>query len=161
MRERRVVERWSKRGRARVGLAAGFLALAAAGCGSDPIIDDNPAEVAPFVGTWDAEVFEVTSIADPSTVADLMVNGIFNIDIQPSGNYRAILTFGGIPLTEFGQISVSDGFITLRPTGGTPATSAYVFIQPDYLQLDGPTEFDFNLDEMPDPAQAHIEIRRR
>lgn len=130
------------------------------GCGSDVIVP--PANgVEPFVGTWDAEVFDVTSDEDTTVVADLTENGDFTINIQPSGNYTATLTFGGIPIVEIGQMSVSNGFITLRPNGGDPATSAYAFPSPDYLVLDGPTDFDFNLDLILDPAQAHIEIRRR
>jgi len=145
--------------RRRVLAALAVLTLVAA-CG-DPVVPPTPTEIEPFVGLWDAEVFAVTSDEDTTVVADLMVNGDFTINIEPSGTYTATLTFGGIPIPEIGQLSVGNGFITLRPNGGDPATSAYVFQGPDYLVLDGPTEFDFNQDLIPDPAQAHIEIRRR
>lgn len=138
------------------------LAVAAAACG-DPMPPEqieNP-EIQPFVGTWDAVVFDVTSDADTTQVADLMIDGMFVVNFQPSGRYTATLTFGGIPLVEIGVISVSGDFVTLRPNGGDPATSEFDFAQPDSLILDGPTEFDFNLDEVLDPAQAHIELVRR
>ena len=136
--------------------------LAFGACGDDGGNGTEPdPAIAPFVGTWDAEVFTVTSDADPETVADLMVNGTFNINVQPSGTYTATLAFGGIPLVEIGTLSVAEDFLTLRPNGGDPATSAYTFVTDDYLRLIGPTEFDFNLDDELEPAEAHIELQRR
>jgi hypothetical protein len=136
--------------------------LAACGGSNNPPLEPDQA-IQPFVGTWDAEVFTVTSDADPTVVADLMENGSFFLNIQPSGFYTATLVFGGIPLVETGQMSVAGGFVTLRPNApdSRPATSAFTFLQSDYLRLAGPTDFDFNLDGELDPAQALIELRRR
>ena len=120
----------------------------------DPLLE-------PFVGTWDAEVIRVTSDADTTLVADLMVNGAFAINVQPSGSYTATLTFGGIPLTEFGTLSVGPNVITLRADGGQVAASVYSFQSPTYVTVDGPTEFDFNIDGILDPAQIYMEWRRR
>lgn len=130
-------------------------------CGDDPQGPVLDPDVRPFVGTWDAEVFTVTSVADPSIVADLMEDGSFNINVQPSGTYTATLTFGGIPLVEIGMLSVDGDQITLDPNDGPPASSLYEFLADDYLSLEGPTDFDFNLDGTPDPAEAYIEIRKR
>jgi len=140
-----------------------LLLTAAFGCsGSDPVDVGPDPEVAPFVGTWDAEVFTVTSDADSSVVANLLLNsGSFTINVQESGTYTATLTFGGMPLVEIGTIVVDGGFLTLVPGGGDPATSAFSFPRSDYMTLDGPTEFDFNLDSLLDPAQARIELQRR
>lgn len=143
---------------------AGIFALVAttAACGettTPPPPEENPVE--PFVGTWDAVVFDVTSDADTTQVADLTIDGVFVVNFQPSGIYTATLTFGGIPLVEIGVVSVGSGFLTLRPNGGDPATSSFVFATPDSLILDGPTEFDFNIDQILDPAQSHIELTRR
>lgn len=145
-------------------LPAFLLAAALAACGDDGSpnpIEPDPA-LAPFVGTWDAEVFTVTSDADPDIVADLMENGSFFINVQPSGTYTASLEFGGIPLSpEIGQMTVSGDVITLNPNGAESATSKFTFISEEYLRLEGPTEFDFNLDGELEPAQAYIELRRR
>jgi hypothetical protein len=140
-----------------------LLVAAIAACSGDDPVDQGPApEIAPFVGIWEAEVFEVTSDADPTVVADLLLNdGSFTINVEESGTYTATLTFGGFPLVEIGQLSVSDNFLTLQPNGGDAATSEFVFQSETYLVMDGPTEFDFNLDQVPDPAQGHIELQRR
>ncbi|MEM7417438.1 MAG: hypothetical protein AAF389_18245, partial [Gemmatimonadota bacterium] len=138
-------------------------AIVLSACGGETIVDPPDVDlVAPFVGTWDATVFDVTSDADTSVVADLTIDGEFVINVQASGLYTATLTFGGIPIVEIGQLRpTSDGFVTLQPNGGDPATSAFDFVRADYLTLDGPTEFDFNLDTVLDPAQAYIELQRR
>jgi len=145
-------------------LPAVLLAVAVAACGDDDTPDPvgpDPA-IAPFVGTWDAEVFTVTSDADPNIVADLMENGSFFINVQPSGTYTASLEFGGIPLSpEVGMMTVSGDVITLNPSGADAATSEFTFVSEDYLRLEGPTEFDFNLDGELEPAQAFIELRKR
>jgi hypothetical protein len=140
-------------------LAAGVLAVSACGDSTDVDVD---AEVAPFVGTWDAVVFRVTGDAPPHTVANVLTKyGPFWIDIQPSGAYTATIEFPGVP-PELGTISVeSSSLLTLHPTTGPPAPSTYVFAKPDSLILDGPTEFDLNDDFAPEPAQAHIELVRR
>ncbi len=151
--------RRSKRRFATFALAALLAACGGNGDGPDPTAVDE--KILPFVGTWDAEVFTVTSSAD-ATVVDLMENGSFFLNVQPSGGYTASLTFGGIVLTpEIGQITVGGGSITLRPSGADAATSAFTFLQPDYLRLVGPTSFDFNFDDIPEDAQAFIELRRR
>lgn len=142
--------------------AFGFLliALLAAGCGEPTEVDIDPLLEA-FVGMWDAEVILVTSDADTTQVADLMENGSFAINVQPSGSYTATLTFGGIPLTEFGTLSVTPTVVTLRTDQGQVAASVYSFQSADYVTVDGPTEFDFNLDGTLDPAQIYMEWRRR
>jgi len=148
-----------------LGTAIVLAILAACGSEGDtpPLGPDE--SLAPFVGTWYAEVMTITNDADPSVVADLMLNGVFFIHIEPSGLYTASLEFGGIPLPpEIGQVTILDGgYITLRPNapGTSPATSAYTFLQPDYLRMVGPTDFDFNLDGTSEPSELFLEVRRR
>lgn len=141
------------------------LALSVVGCGGDPdpIVGPEPA-VAQFVGTWEADVFTVTNDADPTVVADLLIEGSFDINIQPSGLYTATLVFGGLtPFVEIGQLSVTGAFVTLRPNGPNPCpgSSEYVFSGANRFSLTGPTCFDFNLDGEDEDAEAHIELQRR
>lgn len=143
-----------------------MLLIAGAGCGENTpmVVGPDPA-VAPFVGTWDAEVFRVTSSADTSVVADLLIQGSFVINIQPSGLYTATLIFANIPnpVVEIGQLTVATSLVTLAPTGGTdcPGSSVFSFAAADYFSMTGPTCFDFNLDGESEDAEAHIELRRR
>jgi len=142
-------------------VAAGLLAAA---CGGDDPIEPDPA-VAPFVGIWDADSLTITN-EDPDTtiVANILEFGSFFINVEASGQYTATLNFGGAAIPEIGQLSVSGGTMTLTPSypaGRSPATSTYSFLADDFLILDGPTEFDFNLDGTPEPAQAHFELQRR
>lgn len=45
----------------------------------------------------------------------------------------------------FGQLSISSNFFALRPTGGDPSNSVFVFQCQDYLTPVEPTDFDFTL----------------
>ena len=145
------------------GWLAWVVVALAFGCGGEEAPGPNAA-VAPFVGTWDGTEFTVTSAANPSQVADLLENGSFFLVVEPSGLYNATLVFGQLPpITDIGQITVSGSFITLTPNGDNPcpASSEYVFSGPDYVTLDGPTCFDFNLDGIREDAEAHLELQRR
>lgn len=153
-----------RRGRSQ-GAVCLVAAVLAAGCGDGGGTTGGPdPDIAPFVGTWDAEAFVVTSSVDPNTVADLLISGTFSVVIEPSGLYTAILVFGSIPpFPEIGHLTVTDNFVTFRPNGTNPCpgSSEYVFSSADYLTLDGPTCFDFNLDGEDEAAVAHLELRRR
>lgn len=139
--------------------------LIALGCGSggtDPIIPDPTVE--PFVGDWEATEMLVTNVANPQVVADVLATGAtFDLNVQPSGHYRATLVFQQQPLVEQGQLTASGSSLTLDRTFPQPpetSVSTYSFSGPDVLILDGPTEFDFNLDGTPEAADSHIELRR-
>lgn len=134
----------------------------ASACGeSDPTGGDDPSpQVALFVGDWTATTFTVTSVANDTVSVEVLDNGSFSINVQPSGRYTATLVFLGVPIVETGSLTASESAVTLRPSGGSAATSAYEFAGPDALTLDGPTEFDFNLDGTAESATAHIELER-
>jgi hypothetical protein len=121
--------------------------------------------VAPFVGTWDADSLTLTSDADTTVVANIIEFGSFFITVEPSGQYTATLTVFGRPNPEIGQLTVlNPTTLTLAPSfpAGRPvATAQFVFQADDYLILDGPTEFDFNLDGTPESAQAHFQLQRQ
>lgn len=141
--------------------AALLLGSACGGSEGSTGVDADPA-VAPFVGDWEATEFTVTSAQNAEVFFDLTDGGSFTINVQPSGLYTAIVEFPQLPapVVEIGQLSIAGSSITLRPQGGTAATSAYTFDGPNRLTLDGPTEFDFNNDGTPDPATALIVLQR-
>lgn len=142
-------------------LAAALVGFA---CGGDNGVEADPS-VAPFVGTWDADVFLITSDADPSVVVDLLAFGAFYISIEPSGQYTATLELAVGAGVEIGQLTVVGSNVRLDPSQPPTAptvTSNYSFAANDYLILDGPTKYDFNFDQVAEePGMAHIELQRR
>jgi len=140
-------------------LVTGF----AAGCGEDDPAAPDP-ELSRFVGTWDADSLTVAAEPPDTTVANVLDLGSFFITVEASGQYTATLEVLGQANPEIGQLSVSGSTLTLTPTfpAGRPvATATFSFPAEDFLILDGPTEFDFNLDGTDEPAQAHFELKRR
>jgi hypothetical protein len=148
----------------RLNVLMGVLALVVAACGGDDPPTGPDPSVAPFVGTWEATTFTVTSIDDPPEMRDLLSNGSFTINVQPSGLYTATLLLGELtPIVEIGQLEiVSDGVLILRPDGSNPcpASSEYSFSGPDQVTLRGPTCVDFNLDGTDEDAVALIVLMR-
>jgi hypothetical protein len=131
-------------------------------CGETGVEADP--SVAPFVGTWDADSLTMTSDDDPPVVANVLDFGSFVIVVEESGQYTATLTVYGNPFVEIGDLDVIGSTLQLNrtfPPPGSVDASTFVFLADDYLVLDGPTEFDFNLDDVPEPAQVHFELRRR
>ena len=140
-----------------------LVTVVVAGCGSTdtPVGPSTNPLLEPFVGTWDATVLTVQSVADTSIVVDLLENGVSYISIFESGNYQSTISFGGTPFTEFGSLDVTEGILTLRPNNGDPITRAYEFTSSTVVRLDGPTDWDFNLDDVDDPATLFMEMRLR
>ncbi len=126
----------------------------------------GPADVAiaPFVGDWRGDVFVVTSVANPDVHLDLIQLGAtFTLNVQDSGHYTAILIFRGQTSTEFGTAEISGNTITLRrdfPTVST-SSSTFAFQGPNWFEMDGDSQFDFNLDGEREPARAHVEFERK
>ncbi len=145
----------------------GFLALAAlvaSSCGSGSTgLQENP-DVVPFVGSWRATSLVVTSKANPDISPDLIQEqgAQFDLNVQPSGQYTAILTYLSQASTEIGFVSVSGNVITLERTFPSPQTSTATYtLQGDVLTLEGDTEFDFNLDGTAEEARSRIVLIRR
>jgi len=140
------------------------LGLAACGGSSETVTPDL--SVAPFVGDWSATAMVLSSVANPDIQPDLIsgFGASFTINVQPSGQYTAILIFAGQASTQIGQVTVSGSTITLRPEvppNEPDATSTYAFPDANHLVLDGDTEFDFNFDGTAEAATAHIELERK
>jgi len=140
-----------------------MMAASLTACGdTDAFAPD--ASLAEFVGMWDATALVLTSPVTPSVSADLIALGsTFSLNIQPSGQYTAILTFMGRASTEIGRISRAGKTVILDRTfpAASREISTFVFEASDRLILDGDTEFDFNLDGIQDQALAHFELSRR
>lgn len=140
-----------------------ILALLLSACGDGPL-EADPA-LAPFVGNWRATSLVLTSPVAPDISVDIVELGsTFDLNIQPSGQYTAVLVFANQAQTEIGRISLSGAStVILTREFPTPSReiSTFLFEGPDRLILDGDTEFDFNLDGTTEPALAHFELQRR
>ncbi len=140
------------------------LAVLLPSCGGDEPLGPDSSLTA-FVGDWHATSLVISSPVAPDVSVDLIELGSsFDLNIQPSGHYTAILVFAGQGQTEIGQISLSGpSTVILTREFPTPSReiSTFIFHGPDRLILDGDTEFDFNLDGTLEPALAHFDLQRR
>jgi hypothetical protein len=131
-------------------------------CGGDSLEADP--SVAFLVAEWQAVRMVVTNLANPTIAPDLIRNGAtFFLDIQPSGQYTAILTAFGQPATEFGRIEVSGQQILFHREQPSPRRTdvAEFRLVGDTLFLAGTTDFDFNLDGRTEPARLQTDLVRR
>lgn len=133
-----------------------------AGCGGDNLEADP--SIASLVAEWRAIRMVVTNPANPAIAPDLILAGAtFYLDVQPSGQYTAILTAFGQPSTEFGRIQISGQQILLHRQQPGPARTdvADYRLSGDTLFLSGTTDFDFNLDGQTEPAQLRTDLVKR
>ena len=120
----------------------------------------GPAELQPLVGTWQATELTLTNLANPDTSVDLIEQGAtFTLSILATGQYSASLVIFGQPSQEVGSVSVSGNQITIAPNGGSSTTGTWI-LQGNTVIVDGDTEFDFNVDGIPEAATVHMELIR-
>lgn len=140
-----------------------LLSLSFLGCG-DPVPTGPDPLIEPFVGNWAATAFVLTSsVSDQVSIDLIQLGGTFNLNIQPSGSYTAILVYAGLGRTEIGTISVTATAVALNrefPTRENEV-STYQFVGDTVLILDGDTEFDLDFDGQKDPTLAHFELLRK
>jgi hypothetical protein len=147
----------------RAALVALALVLALSACGGSDVVGPDAA-ITPLVGDWNATELVLTNSTNAGVTVDLVEQGAtFSLNVQPSGQYTAILVFALQSQTEVGQIQVDGNQITLSPTvpAGQPSTSGTYSLTGDVLVVDGVTEFDFNRDGTPEPASVHFRLLRQ
>ena len=140
-----------------------LLSLSFLGCG-DPVPTGPDPLIEPVVGDWAATAFVLTSsVSDQVSIDLIQLGGTFDLNIQPSGSYTAILVYAGLGQPEIGTISVPATTVALNrefPTRKNEV-SAYLFVGDTVLILDGDTEFDLDFDGQADPTLAHFELLRK
>ena len=103
--------------------AAALVTLLLGACRGNPSGPDPALE--PFVGEWNATSLVLTSVANPQVHPDLIALGAaFKLDVQPSGQYTAILIYALQASTEIGTITVSGNTVTFNRDFPTRSTSA-------------------------------------
>lgn len=142
--------------------AAIALLLVSAACGNDDVITPQD-DLGFLVGDWDAVVLEVTNQADPTETADLLEAGAtFRINVQPSGQYTATLTFLGTSIPEIGTLKLEGNQLTFFRSIPSTDTSHATLTQlsEDRVRLEGLSSFDFDLDGVPEDADLLTELVR-
>ena len=129
----------------------GAATVVAAGCGDDPSGPDlNPDFM---VGDWLADSLELTSLANPDVTERLDTLAVFTLSVQPSGRYTAILEGFGQSSSEIGKLTVDGADVVFMPESPAgPESRALWERVGDSVILEGESEFDFNLDGMPEAA---------
>tara|TARA_B100000949_G_scaffold81338_1_gene72775 strand:+ start:622 stop:1074 length:453 start_codon:yes stop_codon:yes gene_type:complete len=149
--------------RTRIVKGLSLLSLSFLGCG-DPVPTGPDPLIEPFVGDWAATAFVLTSsVSDQVSIDLIQLGGTFDLNIQPSGSYTAILVYAGLGQTEIGTISVTATTVALNREFPTRENeiSTYQFVGDSVLILDGDTEFDLDFDGQADPTLAHFELLRK
>ena len=134
-----------------------------AGCAGDGAVGPNDS-LASLVGDWQADRFVVTNKANPAQSPELIhdVGAQFSLNVQPSGQYTAILAYQGTPITEIGVMDVDKTEVVFHVSYPVAETTRSRYtVSATRLTLDGDTQFDFNGDGKGDPATAHIELKKR
>jgi len=99
--------------RTRIVKGLSLLSLSFLGCG-DPVPTGPDPLIEPFVGDWAATAFVLTSsVSDQVSIDLIQLGGTFDLNIQPSGSYTAILVYAGLGQTEIGTISVTATTVAL------------------------------------------------
>lgn len=132
-------------------------------CGKDTSVSPNP-DLDFLVGDWEATRFVVQSKANPQTAPDLIkaLGTSFTLNVQPSGQYTAILVYQGTSLTEIGLLEVDGSDLVFHVSVPAKGTSRSKLTRSGTtITLVGDTEFAFVAGADPQPATATIDMTRR
>lgn len=133
------------------------------GCGKDSLVAPD-ADLAFLVGDWDATRFVVQSMRDPQTAPDLIraLGATFSLNVQPSGQYTAILVYQGNPVTEIGLLEVVGEDVVFHVSFPSKDTTRSRLTRSSMgITLVGDTEFAFVPGGAPQPAIATIDLIKR
>jgi hypothetical protein len=137
-------------------------ALLLASCGDD---DETTGPVNnSLIGTWDATVIQLTSVADPGTQVELVSQGATGrLVLQADGGFGLSVGIPGEP-TEFGNGDWSStDVLTLRfGEGDIQGTWQFDYdLNGNTLRLTGAdAEWDFDDDGAEDPAKLNLTLSR-
>jgi hypothetical protein len=138
-----------------------LLAMAAlAACGDD---DNEAPPVDDLTGTWSITRFEYVSQADPDVRVELIEQGgAGTVTLAANGTYTATITFPGeAPAQATGTWSYTADTFTLRDAENAFDWVFALEVGTDTLILTGAdAEFDFDDDEIDDPADWNLTLVR-
>ncbi len=145
-------------------LLAGLLVLPA--CGDDSgtnAPDDDP--LAPFVGTWTGVSMVFTPVGGGQGIDLILAGGTLTVTIMADGRYTQSFELTGLTsVTESGNLSIQGNQVTLAADGDpNPVVGTFVFSQNNTrltVNASDGVEFDFNLDQVDDPATLVMVLQK-
>jgi hypothetical protein len=145
------------------GLLLVLPALLLASCGDDDDDTTGPVNNS-LVGTWDATVIQLTSVADPGTQVELISQGANGrLVLQADGGFGLSVGIPGEP-TEFGNGDWGATDVLTLDFGEGDIQGTWQFdidLNGDTLRLTGAdTEWDFDDDGVEDPAKLNLTLSR-
>jgi hypothetical protein len=144
------------------GLLLVLSVLLVASCGDD---DDTTGPVNnSLVGTWDATAIQLTSVANPGAVVELISGGANGrLVLQADGGFGLSVGIPGEP-TEFGNGDWGVTDVLTLEFGDGDIQGIWQFdidLNGNTLQLTGAdTEWDFDEDGTDDPAKLNLSLVR-
>jgi hypothetical protein len=139
--------------------AIALMGAAAIACGDD---DDAPSNES-VSGTWSIAKFEYVNAANTAERVDLVAQGLSGtVNLNDNGQYTATTTEPGFdPETVTGTWSYTADTFSLTETGNSFTWVFNLDVGDDVLTLTGAdTEFDFDGDDVPEPATWNITLER-
>ena len=134
-----------------------------ASCSDDFVsgADSTPEEVVDaLVGTWNATSFVFTNKANSSETFDLLADGgSFSITFTATRGFSGSSTFEGATDTFSGTYIVQGTNLITSETGESDETVAFT-LSGNTLTLTLDDEFDFNDDDVDEPATLSIVLQR-
>lgn len=140
-----------------------ILALAACSGGDGGTNPDPDPETNFLAGEWIATLMRAQSVANPELRADIIASGgEFTLSVQPSGRYTAILVAFGQSASESGTLSIVGNEVVFSRTFPSALVTRATWTRSGAtVTLNGPTEFDFNLDGTAEAATLETVLAPR
>lgn len=138
--------------------AIALMGAAAVACGGD----DKPSSES-VSGTWSIAKFEYVNAANSSERVDLIASGYSGtVTLNDNGQYVATITEPGFePVSTTGTWSYTVDTFTLQETGSSGNSQFDMDVGNDVLTLTGAnSEYDFDGDDVPEPAVWNITLER-
>lgn len=147
----------------RRSFAAACAMLTVLACSDDNGVSPNP-DIAFMVGDWEAVTFTIVPEGGGEGLDLIAEGGAFTLNVQPSGQYTAILTIPGVPPPppELGMLSVEGDELLFHRTTPPQVTSrtTYERLGDGHVQFSGPSQVDLDGNGTPEIITLDVEIVR-
>jgi|GEM_PF-1286639 len=150
---------------ATVVLSTGMLALACGGGDGLTDVGPNGIRISDLAGTWNATVLHYFGLGPSSDVRIVANGGSGTLVLQADGRFTfTTVILGEAPQVTTGKVAFdaeAEDFLQVLADGETEADEFFFQFDGTTMRLDGETDFDFDKDGVPDPAQAEFAFVRQ